>query len=97
MIEPCPFKVGDLVRVKSTTDSPPHAGSVGTVVTVVRIYNSPREMKLGAPYRDDIQVIGYNPDTDMDHLRQKIIGVKFWSDPSKEYHIEPKDLEKVEP
>ena len=89
------FKVGDLVRVKPGAFYPnSHQSNVATVVSLERNFTSPREMRV-APYRDDITVIGYDPSTNRDILIQKVIGVKFWAEPSKEYHIPPKDLEHV--
>lgn len=95
MIEPCPFKVGDLVRVKDMGLD----GNVGTVVADHQIIRVSRDLfesgprmarKLGTLMHIDI-------DKDVAIMRAPRALVTWWSDPYKShayyYHL----LEKVEP
>ena len=95
MIEPCPFRIGDLVRVKEFTVE--EDGSVGTVVAdhqIIRVTmeqwdNDMLNMEGGT-------LIHFDYPNFMAIVRQPVALVTWWCEPGVTYPYPYGMLEKVE-
>lgn len=94
MIEPCPFKVGDLVRYIDDDPRDALARAVGTVIaTPVRTYSVSALRNLpGSIVSSD-----YDVNTHRHKVKEQMVTVKFWQDPEYDHDLGLNQVEKVEP
>ena len=94
MNEPCPFKVGDLVRYIDDDPRDALAGAVGTVIEMpVWVYKLSSETDVPKIHI----AIALDYPTQTYRVKKQMVTIKFWQDAAHDHTLNPEQVEKVEP